>query len=908
MSLLKGIVRNNSVRFACLLLACVAAHVVRADEITEDVKIEGRYLRLVVSPGAWGGITEYGLRATVGNYAGEGGLLQEGFGVPNYYVPSRRLNARLESAGVGNALDYFYDCDGPNIRGLHVTRTIEPIPDEASVRVRWKIKNKGDESHWIAPWVRNPLAPGGKVDPGDRLDVPALNGIRQAERSAYYPASRNWIAATDPVENVTVYGVFNADHTYAFLALRNTEKRDCGFQTAFTPRLLNPGDGWETAYRINAVRGLKHVDFATDELAAQVDYQPGRLVLLLAAVKALQGLQIRARILAENGQVWRLPPKVFDIDPTYVVRSTYEWTAPGDGAYDFMAQLTRGKDEPLNLGKDTAPPHGGIDTQFVVGTPRDVRMEAWTDAPFTLERGPRPLKRTPACAGSTVVWFEDSMEKIYPTDVPEPDGRTDPTVHVRLARNEHESFQVVVRPPKDSDLHDVDFLWKDLVNREGGARIAASNIHVANVAYCPVRIPSYFEGPTGECPDPLPPFKPFTAAGGRCAPTWFTVYVPPRTPAGRYTGALVMKSSDAEPVNLTIEVTVYDFDLPVTPALKTDFGFRPETAVETAKAQGGTTAPLELIGRYVTNAFEHRVTLREPAQFPAAGPDYATELRQFEPRLKDLLVRGATTFSVPASLLDNPDQLRKADAFIVANKLQDRAFCQIADEPAPETWPPLVERMKQWHAAAPNIALMSTVFGLQPFIPEALAVWTVHTQILDTPNNKTVLEAVQKGHEVWWYVRNAPPRPYANFLLDFAGVEHRIVFWQTWALGIRGIHYWSVNACEKGRDPYVGRLDLTPVNGDGVLVYPGPNGPVNSIRWEIIRDGIEDYDYLSLLMDRFRKVQRAGGHEALIDRAAGVLDLKALVPDLVSFSRDSRVLAAKRDEIARMIVDLGRAL
>ena len=37
-------------------------------------------------------------------------------------------------------------------------------------------------------------------------------------------------------------------------------------------------------------------------------------------------------------------------------------------------------------------------------------------------------------------------------------------------------------------------------------------------------------------------------------------------------------------------------------------------------------------------------------------------------------------------------------------------------------------------------------------------------------------------------------------------------------------------------------------NGDGLLVYPGPDlRPYSSIRLEVIRDGIEDYEYLALL-------------------------------------------------------------
>jgi hypothetical protein len=878
--------------------------------IAEDATVQGAYLRVVISPNRGGTVTEYGLTALTGNYAGEGGLAQEGFGVASYYVPGRRLNEKLET--VENVVDrtvltYSYDCDGPNIRGLHVTRTMEPLPNEASLLVRWKIENQGDGRHWVAPWVRNPVAPGGKFSPAARIDVPTLSGIRHVNRTGFNPASRNWIAVTDPSANVTVYGIFNADTTHSFLAVWDEEKQRCGFQTAFVPRLMNPGDVWETTYRINAVRGLKHVDFATDELAAQLDYQPGKLLLLLSAVKPLVGLQIHASVVAENGRVRRLPARAFSIDPNIVVRSTYDWTAPGDGTYEFMAQLTRGKDERLNLGKDTAPPHGGIDTQFVVGSPRTIRMEPWTDAPFALERGARTLKRPMACTGDTAVWIESSLEKIFHEDVPEPDGAIDPTARIQLARNERESFQVVLRPPKDTDLHDVACQVEGLVNRQSGAILDTACIEVSNVAYCPIRIPSYFEGPTGDWPDALPPFKPFTARGGQCNPIWFTVYAPPNAPPGVYAGALTVTSTESEPIRLTIEATVYDFDLPVTPGLKTDFGFRPQLAFEGAKAKGCVLPPQELAARYVANALDHRVTLREPGQLPAPSADYTAELRQSEPRLKDLLARGATTFSVPASLLDSMGQLQKANAFVGTSKLKDRVFCPIADEPIPPEWPKLTERMDLWRTSAPDIPLMVTTFGMQPFLPEAVGIWAVHLPILDTVNNRAVLDRVQQGREVWWYVNHSPPRPYGNLFIDFAGIEHRILFWQTWVLGIRGFHYWCVNYCEKDRDPYADQVDVTPVNGDGFLVYPGPNGPVNSIRWEIIRDGIEDYDYLTILTARLRKAQERGASPALIDRAAEALNLKSLVPDLVSFSRDPKVLATKRDQIARAIVDLGPA-
>ena len=904
-----------STALLCSILSVIAA------TTAEDLTIEGQYLKVVISPQTWGSARGFVLPAVGVNYAGEGGLIQEGFGVGSAYVPNRRLNDVMETVEPGGdhpprrlptvqpptVVRYSYDCDGPNIKGLHITRTMEAFPNEASLLVRWKVENKGTESQWIAPWVRNPVLPGGAFDAADRVDVPTLAGVKHLNTTGYHPASRNWAAVTDPTAGVSVYGVFNADQTHSFLAVWDSETKRCGFQTAFIPRFLKAGETWETAYRLNAVRGLKHVDFATDELAAQIDYQPGKLVLLLSAVKSLQGLQIHASVRAENGRVWKLPPKAFNIDPTIVVRSTYEWTAPGDGAYDLMAELTLGKEERLQLGKTTASPHGGIDTQFVVGTRKTKWMEPWTDAPLALTHGSRTLKRSLATAGETAIWIESPLEKIFRSDTVVSDGRIDATARISMARNERESFQVVLRPPKDRDLGEVSLKMSSLINDETGSIIEAGNVRAYNVGYSPVRIPSFFEGPTGDWPDPITPFKPFTAPGGRCTSLWFTVYAPLNVPPGKYAGDLVLSLPQSDPIDLKIEATVYDFDLPVTPALKTDFGFRRDMAIDGAKAKGCALSAQDLVARYVSDALDHRVTLREPLEFPPPAADYAAELNKYAPRLKDSLARGASTFAVPAGLLDAPGQLEKADAFVVGRKIETRAFCPIASNPAPSEHDALAERLKSWHALAPDIPLAVSSFGIQPFLPQGPSIWSVHTQMLDTPNNAPILDRIQQGGEVWWYVNRFPSRPYGNFLVDFAGIEHRILFWQTYALGIRGFQYWCVNYCEKGRDPYSGLTDVTPVNGDGFLVYPGPDGPVDSIRWEIIRDGIEDYDYLRILTDRINKIETAGSNQVLLEKARQVLNFKALVPDLVAFSRDPKALYDKREEIARMIVELGKA-
>lgn len=889
----------------CLLLPFTVNAVV----VSEEIAIEGHLLKVLVSPDGGAPIEDMILVATGKDAAAGDGLVQEGFGVASYYMPNRRLNEKLEVLDTVTdrpVLRYSYDCDGPNIQGLHVSRTMEPMLDESSIRITWRVENRGQLTQWVAPWVRNPVRVGGSVDAQDRIDVPTFEGIIEVTEPGYHAAARNWVAVTDRAAQETLYGVFNIDHTHSFLILRDDEHNETSFQTAFVPRAFPPGSSWETVYRLNMVRGLRHVDFATDELAAQIEYTPGRVEMILAPVKALPPMQINATIVGPDGESWKLPAKKFEISPTKLTRCTYEWTAPTDGAYDFLAQLlVDGK--PYALGKDTGSPHGGIDLQFVAGSGRKRPMEAWSDAPYALDRGPRKLERPLLHDGEAVVWHESSMEKIGREDYPVATNARERAVRIQLAKNEAESFQIVVRP-KDTGHSRVTLDIAALTHEETGERFPADAVQAYNVAYVPVTVPSHYESASGMWPDPLPEFAPFAAKANTSYPIWFTVKAPANATAGMYKGIISIAGLGLEPIELWLEVEVFDFALPATPTMKTDFGFWREGAIEQTKAKGFTGSTESLLDRYRANAFAHRVTLRELCAFPEPQAAYASALDAYAATAKRYVGMGATSLELPHRILNDPAALGAANAFVKQHQLGHLAFTQLAAAPLEPAWPRVQEAIASWHAAAPDIPVMVTTQGLNAFLPPEIDIWAIHSQLMDTLHGQTVSNRVRQGGRVWWFVNQLPPRPYANLLLDFMGVEHRALFWQAWAMGAEGFHYGGINFSKPGVDPWESQLDLTPAQGDGFLVYPGPNGPVNSIRWEIVRDGLEDCDYLSLLRDRIKRMQAIGGHEALVAKAANVFYLGELVPDLVSFPRDPAPYLAKREAIARMIVEIDAAL
>jgi len=281
-----------------------------------------------------------------------------------------------------------------------------------------------------------------------------------------------------------------------------------------------------------------------------------------------------------------------------------------------------------------------------------------------------------------------------------------------------------------------------------------------------------------------------------------------------------------------------------------------------------------------------------------------SDLEAFAGRLPALQEAGATTIAVPSSLLDAPGLLEEANTFVKAEGLSGRVFTQLAAEPGPPAWPRLIDRMNAWREAAPEIPAMVTTVGLQAFLPDGLDIWGIHLPMLDTINNKAILERNAEGGTAWWYVHHTPPRPYGNLFLDFAALEHRVLFMQAWASGFAGMHYWSAFHSPHEDDVYSSQLDITPANGNGVLLYPGREGVVPSIRLACVRDGLEDFDYLALLSQTLKEARAANLAPRLIAQAEEALNLEEIIPNLVGFTRDESAFASKRVELGRAIAAL----
>ena len=145
--------------------------------------------------------------------------------------------------------------------------------------------------------------------------------------------------------------------------------------------------------------------------------------------------------------------------------------------------------------------------------------------------------------------------------------------------------------------------------------------------------------------------------------------------------------------------------------------------------------------------------------------------------------------------------------------------------------------------------------------------------------------ADEQGMRRWWYICCSPEMPYANFFTYYQGAPQRVVLWQQYMYHSEGLLYWATqDQWDKTK------LNRFPTNGDGVLLYWGEmwgqSGPVASIRWEYIRDGLEDFQY-------FSQLERTGvSREEIVSKY-----VNRATTDLLKYSEDPYLYEAIRTEV-----------
>src|SRR5665647_3486168 len=99
----------------------------------------------------------------------------------------------------------------------------------------------------------------------------------------------------------------------------------------------------------------------------------------------------------------------------------------------------------------------------------------------------------------------------------------------------------------------------------------------------------------------------------------------------------------------------------------------------------------------------------------------------------------------------------------------------------------------------------------------------------------------EEGKLTTFYTWGEPLHP--NTLTESPPIGARALSWRSAKSGLDGYLRWAYNSWPQ--DPYTESFQYRA--GDEYMVYPGEDGPVSKIGWELFRDGQEDFALLDQL-------------------------------------------------------------
>jgi hypothetical protein len=128
----------------------------------------------------------------------------------------------------------------------------------------------------------------------------------------------------------------------------------------------------------------------------------------------------------------------------------------------------------------------------------------------------------------------------------------------------------------------------------------------------------------------------------------------------------------------------------------------------------------------------------------------------------------------------------------------------------------------------------------------------------------------------------------------------------TWEHGIDGMSSWTFQNTQNAGGPPA----IASASGYNVfLAYPAPEGPISTIKWEAIRDGIDDHKLIFQLEKRIALLKKRGRDTSVYDRFLARMKEKTAEPPCISKSDEDRELQQfeqKRHAVITLILEADR--
>ncbi len=547
---------------------------------------------------------------------------------------------------------------------------------------------------------------------------------------------------------------------------------------------------------------------------------------------------------------------------------------------------------------------------------------------------------------NAVVWAAPAEQKIRPENGIESRNiiwdQHGKEINVFGAGNEHVPFQVIITVPVPGGrkakapggffITSSDFTaGKDQVIPKEKIKFYLEHYIMLTGKSSPI-------GNTGYWPDALAPIQvPFNMAAQydivKNRPIWVDLFIPYQTPSGTYRGTITVTQNEQAIDILNVKIRVYGFSLPEKRHLITymnasrgelaRFYHKPFTSAEIDK----------LTQSYYDFLYEHRL---EPwfndqlqPEISLNGEEVKVEFdgARYKYFMNNLNTNRVLFNAYPSSLGEKigkekftagfnkiiKSYLSQVAAYFKSNGWNDNlVFNSPIDEPNSKQD---YEETRKWadlvHDAAPGVPFLATESPVTDnpewgVLNGKVDNFSIHGNALNKEEvKKAIRKEQEKGGEITWYISCDQHYPQPNYFIDAPALDLVMVPWITARYHMQGFLYWAVNFWSQTPNPwlnantYISGFECSGgyiLNGEGTILYPGDfvnryigqpdiSGPVSSMRFELLREGIEDYEYIWLL--------RNSGDSNFAEEK-----IKGLVIDVSTFSRNLEDLYSTRKAMA----------
>ena len=485
------------------------------------------------------------------------------------------------------------------------------------------------------------------------------------------------------------------------------------------------------------------------------------------------------------------------------------------------------------------------------------------------------------------VWVEDCLEKVWQDKAMPEKAAKEIVLHT--ARGEYEAAQIAVSP-KDDSIGGLRATCSELKKKETGKTLSAAKVRY--VDYVPIGKNTWQTPPDqlivtapAWIPDVLYEVGYVPAWQNRTRPIWLTFNIASDAEAGTYTGEVTVYTNE-EKSNVPVTIYVHNATVPAKRSFKmTNWVF-----LDSMQRWNGCK-PFddrfwEFVSIYAENMASHRQNMiltnlyrfyGSPAlvEISADGNNLKFDFSKFD-RWVDIFKKAGFTYFEGSHIgwidetiycwfvadgkvveenfrADTPEAERYLSQFLPAlqTHLEQKGLIEV-----------YYQHVRDEPGDAHKATYDKTRAMMRKYAPRIKTIEATHSTNIEPPTIMVPLlshfgekydfykQMQEKGNEVWFYAACGPNGSYANRFMDIALLKVRYTHWINFKYNVAGYLHWGYNFWPQ-LSPYtdihmtwaVGPLPP----GDSYVVYPTPQGVLDSTRWETVRDGVEDYELFKLL-------------------------------------------------------------